>query len=170
MIRLGKFDLRLPSGKLALAQMGLGAIEMAAAIGALYVLMPAGAFPSFPAFSTLYIGAVLLGIASHAPGGIGVFEATMLALSPEPGPRSHPCRAAALPPGLQYRPLHPCRIGLRSRRGARCAQFEGGYLRISRPWRRKSLAIAHPLIGLCPRLRMAAPMANSMRCFSNTIR
>jgi uncharacterized membrane protein YbhN (UPF0104 family) len=81
-IRLGKFDLRLPSGKLALAQMGLGAIEMAAAIGALYVLMPAGAFPSFPVFSTLYIGAVLLGIASHAPGGLGVFEATMLALSP----------------------------------------------------------------------------------------
>ncbi len=66
-IRLGKFDLPLPSGKLALAQMGLGAIEMAAAIGGLYVLMPAGAFPLFPAFSTLYIGAVLLGIASHAP-------------------------------------------------------------------------------------------------------
>jgi uncharacterized membrane protein YbhN (UPF0104 family) len=81
-IRLGKFDLRLPSGKLALGQMVLGAIEMAAAIGSLYVLMPAGAFPSFADFSTLYIGAVLLGIASHAPGGLGVFEATMLALSP----------------------------------------------------------------------------------------
>jgi len=80
-IRLGKFSLRLPSGKLALAQMALGAIEMASAIGALYVLMPAGTFPSFAAFSTFYIGAVLLGIASHAPGGLGVFEAAMLALS-----------------------------------------------------------------------------------------
>jgi uncharacterized membrane protein YbhN (UPF0104 family) len=80
-IRLGKFSLRLPSGKLALAQMALGAVEMASAIGALYVLMPTGAFPSFPAFATLYIGAVLLGIASHAPGGLGVFEAAMLSLS-----------------------------------------------------------------------------------------
>jgi phosphatidylglycerol lysyltransferase len=61
--------------------MALGAIEMASAIGALYVLVPERAITSFPAFSTLYIGAVLLGIASHAPGGIGVFEAGMLALS-----------------------------------------------------------------------------------------
>ena len=96
-IALGKFSLRLPSGKLALAQMGLGAIEMAAAIGALYVLMPAGAFASFPAFSTMYIGAVLLGIASHAPGGLGVFEATMLALSPGQD------RAAILAALLLYR-------------------------------------------------------------------
>lgn len=96
-VRLGKFDLRLPSGKLGLAQMGLGAIEMAAAIGSLYILMPAGAFPSFPAFSTLYIGAVLLGIASHAPGGLGVFEATMLSLSPGQD------RAAILAPLLLYR-------------------------------------------------------------------
>jgi uncharacterized membrane protein YbhN (UPF0104 family) len=64
----------------ALAQMGMGAIEMASAIGALFVLMPGYAGISFPAFSTLYIGAVLLGIASHAPGGIGVFEAAMLAV------------------------------------------------------------------------------------------
>lgn len=73
--------LRLPSTRQALAQMGLGAVEMASAIGALYVLMPAGAVPTFPVFSAIYIGAVLLGIASHAPGGLGVFEAAMLALA-----------------------------------------------------------------------------------------
>jgi len=79
-LRVGASTLRLPSRKVALAQMGMGAIEMASAIGALFVLMPGHAGISFPAFSTLYIGAVLLGIASHAPGGIGVFEATMLAV------------------------------------------------------------------------------------------
>lgn len=71
----------LPPGKFALAQMVLGALEMAAAIGGLYVLMPAGTAPSFPTFSVIYIGAVLLGIVSHAPGGLGVFEATILTLS-----------------------------------------------------------------------------------------
>lgn len=80
-LRVGAYKLRLPSRKVALAQMGLGAIEMASAIGALFVLMPDHAGISFPAFSTVYIGAVLLGIASHAPGGIGVFEAAMLALA-----------------------------------------------------------------------------------------
>ncbi len=32
----------------------------------------------FPTFATLYSFASMLGIASHAPGGIGVFEATIL--------------------------------------------------------------------------------------------
>lgn len=80
-VRVGACTLHLPSGNVARAQMGLGAIEMASAIGALFVLMPGHAGISFPAFSALYIGAVLLGIASHAPGGIGVFEAAMLALA-----------------------------------------------------------------------------------------
>ena len=80
-MRLGSRQLSLPSARLALTQMGLGAIEMASAMGALYVLMPASAVPSFAAFSALYIGAVLLGIVSHAPGGLGVFEAAMLALA-----------------------------------------------------------------------------------------
>lgn len=80
-LRAGPCTLQLPSGKVALVQMGLGAVEMASAIGALFVLMPGPDGISFPAFSTLYIGAVLLGIASHAPGGIGVFEAAMLAMA-----------------------------------------------------------------------------------------
>lgn len=80
-VRVGKHQLRLPTASLALAQMALGAIEMSSAIGALYVLMPANTAPSFTWFSALYIGAVLLGIASHAPGGLGVFEAAMLSLS-----------------------------------------------------------------------------------------
>ena len=33
---------------------------------------------SLPVFATLYSFAAMLGIASHAPGGLGVFEATIL--------------------------------------------------------------------------------------------
>jgi uncharacterized membrane protein YbhN (UPF0104 family) len=76
-----RFDfarLVMPGAPMAAAQMVLGAAEMGAAIAALYVLMPSP--PSFAAFAAAYIGAVLLGIVSHAPGGIGVFEATMLSL------------------------------------------------------------------------------------------
>ena len=80
-VTVGAREFRFPSGAAALGQMALGAAEMSAAIGALYVLMPAGQAGSFAGFSAVYIGAVLLGIASHAPGGIGVFEAAMLALS-----------------------------------------------------------------------------------------
>ncbi len=99
-LRLRHYTLRLPSGRMALVQMALGAIEMAAAIGGLYVLMPPGATPSFAAFSMLYIGAVLLGIASHAPGGLGVFEAAMLALS------GSQLRAAILAALLLYRVIY----------------------------------------------------------------
>ena len=39
---------------------------------------PKAARLGYPAFATLYSFASMLGIASHAPGGLGVFEATIL--------------------------------------------------------------------------------------------
>jgi phosphatidylglycerol lysyltransferase len=87
--------LTLPSAAVAAGQMILGGAEMAAAIGALYVLMPTS--PPFAIFAAAYIGAVVLGIISHAPGGIGVFEAAMLSLS------GSPHRASILAALLLYR-------------------------------------------------------------------
>lgn len=63
------------SGRLLL----LTLVEMMAAIGALYVLLPAGIAPPLAQFALIFVGAMLLGIVSHAPGGIGVFETAMLA-------------------------------------------------------------------------------------------
>jgi uncharacterized membrane protein YbhN (UPF0104 family) len=57
----------------------LALVEMMAAIGALYILFPAGVAPPLAQFALVYVGAMLLGIVSHAPGGIGVFETAMLA-------------------------------------------------------------------------------------------
>jgi uncharacterized membrane protein YbhN (UPF0104 family) len=78
-ITISRFSLALPSAKIATTQICLGALEMTAAVGALYILMPTN-HVSFVIFILAYIGAVLLGILSHAPGGIGVFEATMVSL------------------------------------------------------------------------------------------
>ncbi len=54
----------------------------------LFVLLPGGHGIDYPSFLADYVFACLVGIASHAPGGLGVFEATMLvALSRLPSSR-----------------------------------------------------------------------------------
>jgi uncharacterized membrane protein YbhN (UPF0104 family) len=73
---LGNF--RLPGPLLTLGQTALGVIDVCSASAALYVLLPKDAVIGFPTFATLYSFAAMLGIASHSPGGLGVFEATIL--------------------------------------------------------------------------------------------
>jgi uncharacterized membrane protein YbhN (UPF0104 family) len=81
MRRRGKpifLNFSLPGPGVTLAQMALGVIDVCSAAGALYVLLPRAHGLGFLAFCALYAFAAMLGIASHAPGGLGVFEATML--------------------------------------------------------------------------------------------
>lgn len=70
----------LPTAHMALQQMAIGAIESAASIGALYVLLPADLAPPFSVFAVGCIAAAALGVLSHVPGGLGVFEASMAVL------------------------------------------------------------------------------------------
>ncbi len=69
---------RLPGPVLTLGQMALGVIDVCSASAALYVLLPKDTSIGYPTFATLYSLAAMLGIASHSPGGLGVFEATIL--------------------------------------------------------------------------------------------
>ncbi|WP_238180376.1 bifunctional lysylphosphatidylglycerol flippase/synthetase MprF [Methylobacterium haplocladii] len=78
-VRVRSFSLRLPTSRSALLQIAAGIVDITAAAATLYVLLPADALPGFPAFLLAYIAATLVGIASHAPGGLGAFEATLLA-------------------------------------------------------------------------------------------
>lgn len=96
----GPLGVALPSARLTAVLLVLGACEMAAAIGSLYVLMPADLAPSFPAFCAGVIGSVLLGIGSQTPGGIGVFEAAITAIVGGAG------RADLLAALLLYRLIH----------------------------------------------------------------
>lgn len=61
-----------------LAQMGVTIADVAAAGLALWLLLPAGAI-DFAGFLPLYALALALGVMSHAPAGIGVFEVVILA-------------------------------------------------------------------------------------------
>jgi uncharacterized membrane protein YbhN (UPF0104 family) len=90
----------MPPASLALALMLLGAVESSTAVGALYVLLPGDLAPSFDVFAIGCIAAVILGVASHAPGGLGVFEASMTAIL---AGRGRPDLLAAL---LLYRLLY----------------------------------------------------------------
>ncbi|MRG57190.1 bifunctional lysylphosphatidylglycerol flippase/synthetase MprF [Phyllobacterium sp. SYP-B3895] len=78
-LRIGRMSVRLPSSQGALLQIIAGLVDVAAAAATLYVLLPAGSVGSIPAFALVYVVAVALGIVSHAPGGIGAFEATIIA-------------------------------------------------------------------------------------------
>ncbi|WP_442755582.1 UPF0104 family protein [Methylocystis sp. JAN1] len=77
-IRLRGHVLELPGVGSTVAQLVVGAADLCAAAAALYVLLPQGAHLDFSAFLAVYVIACVLGVVSHAPGGIGVFEATML--------------------------------------------------------------------------------------------
>jgi phosphatidylglycerol lysyltransferase len=69
--------LRLPSASLALQQLLISALDVVAAAAALWFLLPSGAI-AFPAFVGFFALAIALGVISHVPGGLGVFEAVML--------------------------------------------------------------------------------------------
>jgi uncharacterized membrane protein YbhN (UPF0104 family) len=93
------------AGRLA----GIGLLEMGAAVSAFAVLVPAGALPQGPLLVLLFVSAMALGIVSHAPGGLGVFEATILSAAPESR------RAEVLAALLGYRVLYnllPCTLAL----------------------------------------------------------
>ncbi len=72
------WDFPLPSAGSALAQIGIGAIDIGAAAAALYVLLPADIAPSYAVFLILFVAAIIASVVSHAPGGLGVLEATIL--------------------------------------------------------------------------------------------
>jgi uncharacterized membrane protein YbhN (UPF0104 family) len=77
--------LDLPGFRLSVTQMLLGAGDVCAGAGVLFVLLPGGHGISYETFLAVYVAAVMLGVASHAPGGLGVFEVTiLLALSSYP--------------------------------------------------------------------------------------
>jgi glycosyltransferase 2 family protein len=73
-----RWPVRLPSGPLVLLQIGIGVVDLSAAALAMYVLIPAGLNIDIFRLTTVFIAATLLGFASHAPAGLGVFDATIL--------------------------------------------------------------------------------------------
>ena len=78
-LRLRSLELPLPPLPVAAAQLFISALDWALAGSVLYALLPASAL-SFIQFLGLFLVAILLGLISHVPGGVGVFEGVLLLL------------------------------------------------------------------------------------------
>ncbi len=84
-VTVKQWRLELPGASVSIGQMIVGIGDVCAAAAVLYVLLPNETAIGFTTFLAIYVLAAMLGIASNAPGGIGVFEATiLLALSSLP--------------------------------------------------------------------------------------
>ena len=83
--RIRRWQLRLPSPKLALLQTLMSLLDWSLAALALYVLLPADLSIGFFVLLGIFALANLGGLISHVPGGIGVFEGLMLLAIPSEG-------------------------------------------------------------------------------------
>ena len=81
-LKIWKYTFYLPSGPATLSQIGVGAVDLAFAGGALYLLLPEIGTPGLLTVLTIYAVAMVVGALSHAPGGLGVFELVIVALLP----------------------------------------------------------------------------------------
>ncbi|SPF80268.1 bifunctional lysylphosphatidylglycerol flippase/synthetase MprF [Pseudoprimorskyibacter insulae] len=74
-------DLRMPPPADLTGQLIVTMVDIAAAAFALWVLLPAGK-PDYATFVAVYAAATMIGVLSHVPGGIGVFEAVVIGTLP----------------------------------------------------------------------------------------
>jgi len=74
--------LRPPGAQIGLTQIVLSVVDLSLSSSVLWWLLPPEAHISFIAFVGAYAAAVIAGIISHVPGGIGVFEAVILITLP----------------------------------------------------------------------------------------
>ena len=87
-VALGGWALRPPGARIALAQVAVSVADLTLSAGVLYLLLPAAAHADFVTFAGIYAVAVVGGIVSQVPGGLGVFEAILLLALPQvPAPQ-----------------------------------------------------------------------------------
>jgi len=78
-IRVWRWAVNTPTPQVAARQILIGALDWGLASGVLYVLMPQEIVGGFGHFLAIFVLAQMAGLISHVPGGLGVFEAVMLA-------------------------------------------------------------------------------------------
>ncbi|MGI8526460.1 MAG: UPF0104 family protein [Pseudolabrys sp.] len=74
----GGWKVRLPNGPSTLLQICIGIIDLSCCALAMYMLLPDEPNIGFVTLAVIFVMATMLGFASHAPGGLGVFDAAML--------------------------------------------------------------------------------------------
>ena len=76
------WELNLPGPGASLASVAIGIADTSFAALALWLLLPNDAHVAFPGFLVIFVMATVLGVVSHVPGGLGVFEAVILLALP----------------------------------------------------------------------------------------
>lgn len=80
-LRIRRFELAMPSPRILTGQMVVALFDSTMASLTLYILLPQGA-PDFVTFLAIYATATMVGVMSHVPGGVGVFETVVMAAMP----------------------------------------------------------------------------------------
>jgi phosphatidylglycerol lysyltransferase len=80
-IKLGSFELPLPSARLVAGQFTLSILDWTLAVAVFWVLIPAPR-PPFVVTVSAFLASQILGLASNLPGGLVVFETAMVMLLP----------------------------------------------------------------------------------------
>jgi phosphatidylglycerol lysyltransferase len=85
-VEIGEWALRPPGARIALPQVLVAVVELSAAAGVLWALLPDSAAVDPITFAGVYAIAVVGGIVSQVPGGLGVFEAVVVYALPHVPP------------------------------------------------------------------------------------
>ncbi|WP_237153146.1 hypothetical protein [Oryzibacter oryziterrae] len=77
-LRVGGMILRMPRAKPAFGMIVAGAFDLIAAAGTLHLLLPPDSVPDLARYLVTYSVGFIAGMAANTPGGVGVFEATVV--------------------------------------------------------------------------------------------
>ncbi len=80
-LRLRRLEIPFPRPRLLLGQLFFSVVDTTMAAATLYILLPEGG-PDFITFLAVFAVAMVAGVASHVPGGVGVFEGIIVAAMP----------------------------------------------------------------------------------------
>lgn len=87
-LQVGAIEVPPPTPLLGLAQVIVSASDWLVSALVLYVLLPDAHPVGFLTFAAVFVSGQALGVISHVPGGLGVFEATLVTLMPGTMPNS----------------------------------------------------------------------------------
>jgi len=77
-LRIRGFSLSMPAPWMVLAQIGIAVADLFVAASVLYILLPSGADISYLYLLGVFQIALIAGVMSHVPGGLGVFDGILL--------------------------------------------------------------------------------------------
>ena len=85
-VRIWRWNIAIPRPQIVIPQLLIAVLDVTLAASVLWLLLPGDAGVSLIAFAGIYALACVAGIASHVPGGLGVFESIVILTLPQVAP------------------------------------------------------------------------------------